>query len=39
MATSPTPDAVLELKVEKNGDQTMVRGTGRITAATTGGDG
>jgi anti-sigma B factor antagonist len=35
MATSPTPDAVLELNVEKNGDQTIVRGTGRITAATT----
>src|SRR5438270_8868015 len=35
MATSPTPDAVLQLNVEKNGDQIIVRGAGRITAATT----
>jgi anti-sigma B factor antagonist len=35
MAASPTPNASLQLTTEKNGDETIVRGTGRITAATT----
>jgi len=35
MAASPTPNAVLDLNIEKNGDETIVRGTGKITAATT----
>lgn len=35
MAASPIPHADLQLTTEKNGDETIVRGTGRITAATT----
>jgi anti-sigma B factor antagonist len=35
MAASPMPNAALELTTEKNGDEITVRGTGRITAATT----
>jgi anti-sigma B factor antagonist len=35
MAASPTPNAVLDLNIEKNGDEITVRGTGKITAATT----
>jgi anti-sigma B factor antagonist len=34
MAASSIPNEQLELSTEKNGDETIVRGTGKITAAT-----